>query len=318
MYSIAHVLAYFLNGKGHWPEYIDWFFASARANSTVDFYIFTDDHSIDKWNEAPNINIVHMSFDECIDRIHKNVGEDVNIKTTRKLCDMKTVYCKIFNEWVKDYDFWAFGDCDLLLGDIRKVFTDELLDKYDRFQILGNFQIIRNTEEINNNYLLKRPENSRRKDFTWDYVKSVSKNQGFDEGDGLPLLAKENGVRIYWTRENFANIYQDYKYKKMLDNTVQENRLFQYWKWENGKIYHVDKLTGRKKERLYIHFSNRKMKNLPYTGQSEVYMTVNSEFKDHIEWKDTFCGMDFFKVYAKKIVIYIKWHLDHAFGRNKD
>ena len=48
-----------------------------------------------------------------------------------------------------------------------------------------------------------------------------------------------------------------HKYKKMLDNTVQENTLFQYWKWENGKIYHVDKLTGRKKERLYIHFSNR-------------------------------------------------------------
>ena len=103
----------------------------------------------------------------------------------------------------------------------------------------------------------------------------------------------------------------------MLDNTVQENTLFQYWLWENGKIYHVDKLTGKRKERLYIHFSNRKLKTVPFKGQNRICMTVNSEFKEKVSLKDTFEGMDFFRVYSKKIKEYIIWHIKHPKGNDK-
>ncbi|MBR3735457.1 MAG: hypothetical protein IKN07_06225, partial [Lachnospiraceae bacterium] len=82
--------------------------------------------------------------------------------------------------------------------------------------------------------------------------------------------------------------------------------LFQYWKWENGSIYHVNGLTGKKKEYLYIHFSNRKLKTIPYEEQKELYITVNSELKGGIRRKDTFAGGDFVKVYTKKIREYIK------------
>ena len=317
MYSIAHILAYFLDGKGHWPEYIDWFMASAKANSTIDFFIFTDDHSLEKWEDTPNINIVYMTYAECVERIHKKVGY-VNMKKTRKLCDIKPVYGKVFSEWIEGYDFWAFGDCDLILGNLRKVYTDEFLDKYDWFQVLGNLEIIRNTDEVKDYYLLERPDWSRNKDFTWASIVHNERETGFDEWIGVPMIVRENGKRIFWTRENFANIYQEHKgYTKMIDNTVQENTLFQYWRWENGAIYHVDKLTGRKKERLYIHFSNRKIKAIPYTGQDSIYITANSEIKDTLKWKDTYCGRDFFVAYGKKIKEYIRWHLAHPKGKDK-
>ncbi len=316
MYSIAHIIAYFLDGKGHWPDYIDWYMASCKANPTVDFYIFTDSHQLDRWDSIKNIHIVHMSFEECKDRIEEKFGTR-KIGRPYKLCDYKTVYGILFEDWVKEYDFWALGDCDLLLGDLRAVFTDEFLDKYDRFQVLGNLQIIRNTKEINDQYLLKRPEWSAYKEYTWERVISREGYCGFDEWTGLPFLVKENGGRIYWNRENFTNIYQDWKYKKMLDNTVQENTLFQYWLWENGKIYHVDKLTGKRKERLYIHFSNRKLKTVPFKGQNRICMTVNSEFKEKVSLKDTFEGMDFFRVYSKKIKEYIIWHIKHPKGNDK-
>ena len=317
MYSIAHIIAYFLDGKGKWPAYIDWYMASCRANSTVDFYIFTDDHSLEKWEDTPNINIIYMTFEECISRVHEKIGE-VNLIKTRKLCDLKPLYGKIFYEWIEKYDFWAFGDCDLIFGDIRKVFTDDFLDKYDWFQTLGNFQIIRNTKEINDYYLMKRPDWSWHKDFIWDNIKNKENETAFDEWNGLPLIIRENGKRIFWTRENFANIYQEDKgFKKMIDNTVQQNTLFQYWKWEDGDLYHVDKLTGRKKSRLYIHFSYRKIKSIPYNGQDKVYITADSEIKDTLKWKDTFCGMDFFKAYTRKIIAYIKWHATHLKGKDK-
>ncbi len=317
MYKIAHILAYFLDGKGHWPDYIDWFMASCRANSTIDFYIFTDDHSLEKWEDTPNINIVYMTYAECVERIHKKVGY-VNLKRTRKLCDMKPVYGKIFSEWIEGYDFWAFGDCDLIFGNLRNTFTDEFLDKYDWFQVLGNLQVIRNTDEVKDYYLMKRPDWSLNKDFTWENIVNKENETAFDEWDGVPMIIRENEKRIFWTRENFANIYQETKgYKRMIDNTVQENTLFQYWKWENGCLYHVDKLTGKKKERLYIHFSSRKIRAIPYDGQDEAYITATSEIKDSISWKESFCGMDFFKAYTRKIIVYIIWHLKHPHGKSK-
>ncbi|MCR4584648.1 MAG: hypothetical protein K5686_02890 [Lachnospiraceae bacterium] len=317
MYSIAHIIAYFTRETGKWPDYIDWFMASCKANPTIDFYIFTDDHALAKWEDTPNINIVYMSYEECVALIHEKVGY-VNMTKTRKLCDIKPVYGKVFREWVKDYDFWAFGDCDLILGDLRKNFPDEFLDKYDWLQVLGNLEIVRNTEEVNDYYLMERPDWSLNKDFTWKSIVEKENETGFDEWIGVPMIIRENGKRIYWTRENFANIYQERKgYKKMIDNTVQENTLFQYWRWENGALYHVNKLTGKKKERLYIHFSNRKMKAVPYTGQDSIYITACSEIKEDCSWKDTFCGWDFFRVYAKKIKVYIIWHLKHPHGKDK-
>ena len=318
MYKIAHILAYFLRGKGKWPDYIDWFMASCRANSTIDFYIVTDDHSLDKWAETPNIRFVFMSFEEFVSRIHEKAGY-VIISGTRKICEMRPAFGKIFDDILKGYDFWAFGDCDLILGNIRKFFPDDMLDKYEWLQVLGNLQLIRNTEEVNNYYLLKRPEWSQYKDFTWENLAKTEKNTAFDEWAGCPMLIRENGKRIYWTRENFANIYQEDKgYKKMIDNTVQENTLFQYWLWENGAIYHVNKLTGKKKERLYIHFSYRKMKSIPYKGQNRVYITPGSEFKESISLKETYCGRDFFVAYAKKIKAYIIWHIKHPHGKRRE
>ena len=317
MYRIAHILAYFLNGTGHWPDYIDWYMASCRANGTIDFFIFTDDHSLEKWEETPNIHIVYMSFDECVKRIHEKMGP-VNITKPYKLCDMKPVYGHIFSEWIEGYDFWAFGDCDLIFGDLRKTFTDAFLDQYDWFQILGNLEIIRNTEEVGQYYLLKRPEWSKHREFIWENIIREEENQAFDEQNGLPMILRENEKKIYWNRENFVNIYQPEKgYKKMIDNTVQHNTLFQYWKWENGSIYHINGLTGKKKEYLYIHFSNRKLKTIPYEEQKELYITVNSELKGSIRRKDTFAGGDFVKVYTKKIREYIKWHLTHLHGKDR-
>ena len=316
MYRIAYTVAYFLDDKGHWPNYIEWFMASCKANETIDFYIFTDDRSLEKWNRIPNINLVFMSFSECIDLIHEKLG-DVKINAPYKLNDMKPAYRTIFGDWLQDYDFWAYGDCDLIFGNLRKTFTDEFLDKYDWFQILGNLQIIRNTDEVNSYYLLERPEWSRHKEHVWRNVCQNENNTAFDEQTGMPLLLKENGKRIYWNRENLVNIYQtDKGYQKMIDNTVQHNNLFQYWKWENGSMFHVDKLTGRKKEYIYIHFSNRKMDAIPYKGQKSTFITANAKITDTLHWTDTFTGKDFFVAYAKKIKEYIRWHLAHPHGKD--
>lgn len=314
MKSIRMILPYFLNGKGAWPDYVDWHFASCKANPTVDFLIFTDDHSIDKWEELPNITIVHMTFQECIDLLHAKLG-DVKIDSPYKLCDYRPAYGVIFEDYLQGYDFWGFYDCDLIYGNIRNYFTEELLEKYDKLLMLGHTQIYRNTEEANHFYCMKRPEDSKYKDYTWEQVSSTPKHFGYDEWSGAPQLIRENGKRIYWEREIFSNIYEPSKYKTVLDKNVSFNRPFQYWHWENGGLYHVDALTKKKRERMYIHLTQRKMKFEPYAGQTSVYVTQKSEIKEKISFADSFTGFGFVRMFTKKVIDWVGWHVTHLTGK---
>lgn len=45
----------------------------------------------------------------------------------------------MFQEYIKDYDFWGHCDADLIFGDIRKFVTDDILNKYDRLGVDGFF-----------------------------------------------------------------------------------------------------------------------------------------------------------------------------------
>lgn len=315
MYSICVLLPYFLRDKGHWPEYIDWHFASAKANSSVDFYIFTDDHSILKWAEADNINIINMTFEDCVDLIHKKLG-DVKIDKPYKLCDYRPAYGVIFEDYIKNYDFWGWCDCDLIFGNIREFFPDKTLEKYDKLMVLGQLQLSKNTKEVNAYYKLDRPEGSRNADFSWEMVSGTFEHQGYDEGTGVPMLVRENAKPILWDLKAFSNIYQPVKngrhmYDKIIDKNDVANRPFQYWVWRDGGLYHIDALTKKKTAKLYIHFTERKLKFEPYNNQKMIYVSENSELKSTISFKDTVAGFDFLKVISKKIVTWIKWKLTH-------
>lgn len=319
MYSISIILPYFINGKGEWPEYIDWYFASCKANDTIDFFVFTDDKSISRWETVKNIHIFYMTFQDCCNLIKRKLG-DVKISKPYKLCDYRPAYGVIFEDWIKEYDYWGWCDCDLLFGDIRKFFPDEVLTKYDKFMILGHLQLSKNNEEVNHYFCLKRPADSKYKDYTWEIVSQDEGHYGWDEWSGAPQLVRENGKSILWERETFSNIYQPIKngkhlYDKILDKNVGANRPFQVWQWKDGGIYHIDILTKKRTPKLYIHLTERKMKVIPYTSQNEIYITENSEFKDKISFRDTIAGWDFIRLFTKKVFIWVKWHLTHLKGK---
>jgi len=318
MYSISVILPYFINNNGHWPDYIDWFFASCKANPTVDFFIFTDDESKLKYNVEKNIKVIKMTFAECAALVNEKLDGAV-LTFPYKLCDYKPAYAVIFEDWVKDYDYYGFCDCDLMFGNIREFFPDSFLEKYDHFLLLGHFQLFK--KENRYDYKLTWPINSKYKDGkTWAIVKESEKNFGWDEWDGVPQLIRENGISIYWERKIFSNIYQPKKngkhlYKKLIDKNDGANRPFQIWQWKNGGIYHINMITKKETPKLYIHFTERRLKFNSYEGQREIYITENSELKNRVSFKDSICIWDWFRVITKKIFIWIKWKLTHLRGK---
>jgi hypothetical protein len=56
---------------------------------------------------------------EGFNRLEAVTGLGLNLSNPYKLCDYKPLYARIFSELVAPYDYWGWGDLDVLYGDIR-------------------------------------------------------------------------------------------------------------------------------------------------------------------------------------------------------
>lgn len=173
--NFKHKIAIVICWYGPWPWYFKLFVHTVKFNPSVDFYFITDTKI--EIELPDNIKIIVKSLCEIELLASQKLGFNVDMKTAYKLCDFKPVYGLLFEEYIKDYDFWGHGDCDIVFGNIRHFITDEILTDFDVIAVrhdflTGYFTLFRNIPKINN--LFK---------FSKDYEKvlSSSKHYCFDE-----------------------------------------------------------------------------------------------------------------------------------------
>lgn len=174
-YKICLIYPYF----GKMPWYFRFFVASCKSNPSIDFIIFTDCRIDEKLPE--NIKVHYTTLQEVEQLASINIGFEVNIPRPYKLCDFKPAYGVIFENVIKDYDFWGHGDLDVIFGNIRNFITDDILDNYDVIAVreeyvTGFFTLFRNIPFINRLY-------EQSKDFK--LVFRNGKNFTFDECNNL-------------------------------------------------------------------------------------------------------------------------------------
>jgi hypothetical protein len=150
--SIAVIICYF----GKLPWYFEYFVHSCQYNATIDFYILMDDDSYIK-EPPPNVKLIKTTLSEISKRATNALGFPIDIKHAYKLCDFKPTYGAIFSDILKRYDFWAFGDIDVVYGNIRNFITDDLLQNYDLISVRpdwipGCFLLFKNNEKMNRLY----------------------------------------------------------------------------------------------------------------------------------------------------------------------
>ncbi|MBS1774846.1 MAG: hypothetical protein JSS64_01020 [Bacteroidetes bacterium] len=139
---------------GKLPTYFPFFLESCKTNPQIDFLIFTDDDSIQQKPAATNIKIYPFQLSTLNQLASQKLQTTVSIKNGYKLCDFKPMYGKIFEDYITSYSFWGFSDIDIILGNIKQLFTQELLQSfdvislYDKF-ISGPFCLFRNTDPVN-------------------------------------------------------------------------------------------------------------------------------------------------------------------------
>lgn len=144
MPKIIIIIPYF----GPFPDWKHLFFETLKRNKTIDFYFFTD-NSLEEF-EASNILVHNISFDNYVKLVTSKLRFPINIKNPYKICDLRPLFGFLHNDVIKNYDYYGWTDVDILFGDIREFYTNDVLKKYNVFsthaiRLSGHFALFKNT-----------------------------------------------------------------------------------------------------------------------------------------------------------------------------
>lgn len=281
MKSIVIIFPYF----GKLPVQYKMWRASALYNKTIDFMFFTDADV----EPAGNIIVHKMKFEEFRQIIQAVFDFPIVLDRPYKLCEYKQAYGYALQKYIPKYDYWGFGDLDLVYGDIRCFITDEVL-KYKFILGWGHLTIMRNDENTNSYFMKQVPGYQNYKDaFT------TSNITFFDEFNHKGCSDKWRDCRpadcwLEWPFDNASKSKQSYHFNSLTRGWKQV--IFEHI---GNKLYMLRFNNGRleKKESLYAHFQHRGFMKDRVTDYSHFLVTPNSiiDYPKHfvILWLRFFC-----------------------------
>lgn len=252
MKRICFVVPYF----GKLPNYFQIWLDTCKTNPTVDWLLFTDDKTSYIYPE--NVQVNYCTFSDIHVLVQKNFGFTVTLNTAYKLCDYKVAYGEIFHDYLEDYDFWGFCDVDLIWGNIRHFYTEEILDKFDKIGCQGHATIFRNNDQVNAAYkTLVDGNRSYREIYSEDRIGCT--DVGYISRVFAKLDLPEYMETIYAGLQKYDPAFCLQAEPKELGYLNRR----QVFLWEKGILtrYYLDGETLNEREYLYIHFFSRPMKN---------------------------------------------------------
>lgn len=270
--TINIIIPYF----GSFPNYYQLFLNSCAKNDTINWTIVTD--NVVDYDYPSNVKRVNMTFEEVKHLIKSKFDFDVAISSVHKLCELKPAYGYIFDNFVMGYDYWGYGDLDLIYGDMRSFLTDDFLT-YDKIFTLGHLSLVRNTEEINRLFmkeifgkeLYKEAfSNDQNYNFDEDFMGKPNINSIFRKY-GYSVLEKSFAADIYTKSNHFIIDIGDGK---------TEERKEAFFVWNNGRIVRFVKDASNvfEKEYLYIHLQKRNM-DVRIDSNNKVYKIIPNRFE---------------------------------------
>ena len=106
MKKIIIIIPYF----GKLPEIYAFWRQSALNNPSIDFLFVADSHI----EQAENIKVLNITFEQLKNYMQKFFDFTITLPSPYKLCDFRPAYGDIFGDYIKGYDFWGWGDIDLI------------------------------------------------------------------------------------------------------------------------------------------------------------------------------------------------------------
>ncbi len=255
MKKILIIIPYF----GKFPNYFKIWLKSVKYNKTIDFLLITDNEI----SEVPsNVKLINTSFEQIKKDIQNKYKFKINLKVPYDLCKFKPAYGDIFENHIKGYDFWGHCDMDMVFGDLRDFFTEDILENNQKILSHGHLCLYKNEKKINELYKMKRKDCYYYKDV---YSSKIEWNN-FDEYPyGVSRIAKMENIKVY-EKSIFADLdtfYYTFRkiYSYCNERKDDEQDVIQYFSWINGKLMNYVIKDGKiyDEELAYVHFQKRTM-----------------------------------------------------------
>jgi hypothetical protein len=259
---IAIIIPYY----GKFPWYFDLFLHSVSFNPSIDIIIVSD---LPKPVYCPNnVRFIKMTQEEIRKLASLKLNFKVEVDMPYKLCDFRPAYGYIFSDYIKEYDFWGFGDIDVIYGNVRDFISEDLLASYDFISVrddyvTGFFSLVRNTVLMNTLFMKSK-----------DHIKVFS-SPGYCRFDECAMHIYHllgNRVSIYdiqWDIESMTYIVKKYHDEKLIRacfyflcmEATPGNMI-----WNNGVL-----IYDNKSELLLYHLIDLKKRN---RGQNIAYESI--------------------------------------------
>jgi len=148
---VKHRIAILIPYFGDWPAWMNFFVESCRWNVGIDWILFNDRPPPE--NRPSNLRYVRISFDSYRNQLSEALGLKLLARDPYKLCDLRPALGLVHADMLKGYDFVGFGDLDVIYGDVRSFYDDQILANYDLIsshadRISGHLCLMRNREDV--------------------------------------------------------------------------------------------------------------------------------------------------------------------------
>ncbi len=238
---------------GRWPAWMALYLESARANPTIDFVLITDQAAPE--DMPPNVRIAAYTMADYRDHVARRLRIRPRWTAPYKLCDIRPALADIHPELIEGYDYWGYGDIDVIYGDMRAFLDDQVLShdvvSAASTHVSGHFCLIRNIPRANRAY---------RRALHWRFMLESDAHKSFDERifsllyQG-PEARRKQGVHRFLVPAIGGGLLRE-QFSTALPNCrwIDGSRDFpETWYWNSGQL---TANNAGDRAFMYLHFSH--------------------------------------------------------------
>lgn len=283
---------------GKLPNSINLWLKSCSYNKEFKFIVFTNDDR--KFKVPENVLIENISFEEFREKVQKKFDFAISLETPYKLCDYKTAYGYIFEEYLEEAKYWGACDMDLIFGDLSKFMPN---DYYDKISTRGHLMLLKNTKELREAFMIKNTSKICYKDILSSPIHFASDEIG---KYGINNILLNNGYKIYHYENTVADILPTKIRINLNRNDIYNDNKKVIFSFEDGKVY-LNKINNKKIDKIefsYVHFQKRIMKNNINKEEINKFIITYNSFENYKN-----ITKEYIDDHQPKNLIYKKWFL---------
>ena len=267
MKSIAILFPYF----GTLPPQYGMWRASALRNISIDYIFFTDCDI----EGAQNIIVHKMHFTDFRHIFTEAFDFPIVLDRPYKICDYRPAFAYVLEEYIKGYDFWGWGDLDVVYGDLRAFITNDILSRYKMISGWGHLTLYHNDKDTNTFFM-------------------------------KPIEGYQDYKHVFTQRNSMY--FDEYKYKGFGDKwrECRPNDCWLEWPFDNvsrpKEAYHFNSLTRGWKQVIFEHIDNKLYMIRFHHGNMEKKESMYAHFQHRSNMKDHVTNYNHFLITPNKII----------------